>query len=559
LGNNVLAKEVTILYTGDTHAALYPCHCPVESDGGLARRATLIKRIKKDNPDMLLLDAGGFFAGGATDEYSLNSELDKKRTQIALAAMDLIGYDAAAVSGEEFNFGLAFLEQAAQKNKFSFLSSNIAGSVFKPYIIKEAAGVKIGVIAVTEPAAQARAEGLKFRDLKTALSAQLTELRQRGAAITVVLSRLGEADDASLINSVPGIDLLISGYGRPEDAPNRIGSTFIASSAWQGRRLGKLTLKVVKQRIEEYRSEAIRLSDEINNDPQIAKILPACFSDRDCQKKGFLASCQRPATLQASCVFQEGRKLGLLVIISKASRYMDSAGVVNYLKQYLPGLTVSYLDYREKKAGELIKRLNIQALPAYILDKEAEEEKSFAGFRHYFTFTEGAYLGRPQFTGVTLYLNRRPAPGRIDLFFSLFEKESFQLLESVKDFKPELHFLAKETAKGFEAKNGRLEVEECLRALCVREYYPQFFWDYLSCRSSNADSSWWEDCLGNYRPEKISLCARNQEGRRFLKENIALGRELDVMLGPTYLLDNQEIFSTKGTPSKEQLRKILKR
>jgi hypothetical protein len=119
--------------------------------------------------------------------------------------------------------------------------------------------------------------------------------------------------------------------------------------------------------------------------------------------------------------------------------------------------------------------------------------------------------------------------------------------------------LAKETAKGFEAKNGRLEVEECLRALCVREYYPQFFWDYLSCRSSNADSSWWEDCLGNYSPEKISLCARNQEGRRLLKENIALGRELDVMLGPTYLLDNQEIFSTKGTPSKEQLRKILKR
>ncbi|MCX5714687.1 MAG: hypothetical protein NT033_07795, partial [Candidatus Omnitrophica bacterium] len=59
--------------------------------------------------------------------------------------------------------------------------------------------------------------------------------------------------------------------------------------------------------------------------------------------------------------------------------------------------------------------------------------------------------------------------------------------------------------------------------------------------------------------DKISSCARSEVGKRLLRENIELDRELEVMFGPTYLLDNQEIFSTKGNPSKEQLKKILKR
>jgi hypothetical protein len=41
-----LAKDVVILYTGDTHAMLYTCSCPKEPDGGVARRATLVKKLE---------------------------------------------------------------------------------------------------------------------------------------------------------------------------------------------------------------------------------------------------------------------------------------------------------------------------------------------------------------------------------------------------------------------------------------------------------------------------------------------------------------------------------
>ena len=57
---------ITILHTNDTHSqidplpandALYP------GKGGVARRATLVKRVRKENPNTLLIDAGDVFQG----------------------------------------------------------------------------------------------------------------------------------------------------------------------------------------------------------------------------------------------------------------------------------------------------------------------------------------------------------------------------------------------------------------------------------------------------------------------------------------------------------------
>jgi len=93
----------------------------------------------------------------------------------------------------------------------------------------------------------------------------------------------------------------------------------------------------------------------------------------------------------------------------------------------------------------------------------------------------------------------------------------------------------------------------------VQKYYPEYFWQYTGCRLKNIDSSWWEDCLGKYNAERIKTCARGPEGALLLKGNISLNKELEILFGPVYLLDNQQIFATQGAPSKEELKKIIKR
>lgn len=74
--------DLTILFTGEAHAALLPCDCPLQPLGGVARRATLIKRYRERGP-VLLVDAGGWAAGGIYDEDSDgDGERDNLRTEL---------------------------------------------------------------------------------------------------------------------------------------------------------------------------------------------------------------------------------------------------------------------------------------------------------------------------------------------------------------------------------------------------------------------------------------------------------------------------------------------
>jgi hypothetical protein len=65
--------------------------------------------------------------------------------------------------------------------------------------------------------------------------------------------------------------------------------------------------------------------------------------------------------------------------------------------------------------------------------------------------------------------------------------------------------------------------------------------------------------LGQSDSNKIKICARSDEGKALLRENIGLNKELKVMFGPVYLLDNQGIFGIQGVPKKEAFKKLIER
>ncbi|HSJ12553.1 MAG TPA: metallophosphoesterase, partial [Gillisia sp.] len=59
-------KHITILHTNDVHSHIEPFgpHDPRNPNmGGIARRATLVEKIRNENPNTLLLDAGDIFQG----------------------------------------------------------------------------------------------------------------------------------------------------------------------------------------------------------------------------------------------------------------------------------------------------------------------------------------------------------------------------------------------------------------------------------------------------------------------------------------------------------------
>ena len=119
------AEKITILYTGQTHASLYHCDCPVQPDGGVGRRMSKIKELRSQNPNIVLVDAGGFFAAGTFDQHSQDPESDKLRSEVHLQALSAMGYDALNLGDEEFNFGRDYLAQRIKDSKAAFLSSNL--------------------------------------------------------------------------------------------------------------------------------------------------------------------------------------------------------------------------------------------------------------------------------------------------------------------------------------------------------------------------------------------------------------------------------------------------
>lgn len=558
-------QEIAIVYTGETHAMIYPCNCPREPDGGIGRRATLLKQLRRTHKNLLLLDAGGFFAGGIMDEYTQNTQLDMLRTSINLQAMALMGYDAAALGPDEFNFGREFLEENARGLAFPLLACNVLpaapAGLIRPYLVKEVAGIKVGIIGVISPSVAAKSGGMSFAEPVAAVREAVRQVKGEEAQLVILVGQFNESEDARIIREVPGIDICISGSNRVKaEAVERLGQTILVRPYWQGRRLNTLVATLKENRIAEFKTEEERLSDELAADPAVQAILPRCFSDGQCRQNGLLGTCQNPGSLGAECAFSKPVPVEVTVIVPRSCIGCTVSRVTDQLKGLFAGAVISYLDYPGKKAQQLMDRLQITSLPAYLLEKGAKEEKGFEAIRQHVEERQGYYLLKSSFAGMSYLPTRPKIKGKLDLFISLFDKDSASILENIKDFNPQVHFLVTEEKDGqLSASRGKPEVEECLRAVCVRRHYPQRFLSYITCRSKAIDSSWWEDCLEGEPAGPVKECARGDEGWQLLKENIILNRELSVMFGPTYLLDNQDIFSSHGAPKKEEYKKIFER
>jgi hypothetical protein len=559
LGVRVFAEEITLIFTGQTQAMLYPCRCPKEADGGIARRATLIKKLRKEFPNLLLLDAGSFFAGGHFDEYSQNTELDIERSKINLKAMELMGYDCVAVGNDEFNFGKEFLKEVIDKTNIAFVSANIEWNKIQPLVIKKVADINIGITAVTSMSAEKKTGGLKFDEPKAAVRKVVSELKKQGANIIILLSNFTADEDLALIRENPAIDILITNTRAKEQTLNSIDSVLVLRPSWQGRKLGKLTLTLRDKRIVDSKVEELRLSDQIADDKDILTLLPLCFQDANCKKEGLIGFCQNPGMSNAKCEFSQANKAPLLVITPQVCRICDTERLVQSLKREFPGLVVSYLFYPSEKANSILRDLTIKNLPVYLLGKEIEKEKFFENFKQNLEARGDFYMVKPQVSGFSYFLDRPMIAGKFDLFMSLYTKDASKLLDTIREFNPAIHFLVTEQQGVLLADRGVSDLEESLRSVCVEKYYPGYFWQYISCRAKNLESSWWEDCLENLDTKMIKDCAKGTEGKNLLRENISLNKELEIMNGPTYLLDNQEIFASVEVPAKEDFRKIIKK
>ena len=139
-------KHVTILHTNDVHSHIEPFpsgHSRWANLGGVARRADLVAKIRNENPNTLLLDAGDIFQGTPFFNF-YGGELEFK-------LMSKLRYDAATIGNHDFDNGIDGLLAQVPHAQFDLLSANydfsntVMDAYVKPYKVFKKDGVKIGV------------------------------------------------------------------------------------------------------------------------------------------------------------------------------------------------------------------------------------------------------------------------------------------------------------------------------------------------------------------------------------------------------------------------------
>lgn len=147
--DSVNIKHLTILHTNDVHSHIdpFPADDPRNANmGGVSRRAALIESIRKENPNVLLLDAGDIFQGTPYFNY-YGGELEFK-------LMSMMQYDLSTIGNHDFDNGIQGLFAQIPHATFEFVSANYdfkntaMDGLVKPFKIFNKNGIKVGVFGI---------------------------------------------------------------------------------------------------------------------------------------------------------------------------------------------------------------------------------------------------------------------------------------------------------------------------------------------------------------------------------------------------------------------------
>jgi 2',3'-cyclic-nucleotide 2'-phosphodiesterase / 3'-nucleotidase len=297
--------QITILGTTDLHGNINPIdYYTNKSDNrGFAKVATLIKRVRKEQPNVVLIDSGDTIQGSPLESF--HSRKNNAPPDPMMLVMSSLDYDAMAVGNHEYNFGLKVLEKARSEAKFPWLSANTYKTAtqkphYKPYIVKELAGVRVGILGLTTPGVPhwdnpPNYAGLEFHEPVSEARKWVPILREQEKADVVVIAmhmgleedlRTGDVNPGQLphenqaitiAKEVPGVDVIFMGHTHREVPSLYINGVLLTQANHWGRHLARADLYLQKSgtgwRVYAKSARTIASDDRVEPDPDVVKLV----------------------------------------------------------------------------------------------------------------------------------------------------------------------------------------------------------------------------------------------------------------------------------------------
>ena len=268
--------KLTILHTNDMHSRIdaFPSNDgKYPNQGGMMKIAKLIKQVRLEEENVLLLDAGDVFQG--TPYFNVfKGELEFK-------LMSEMGYDASTIGNHDFDIGLDGFKNALQFANFPFICSNydfsntILNGRTIPYKIFNRKNIKIGVFGIgikMEGLIDSRLRGNTIYNdpIKTANYYANFLKNDKKCNLVICLSHLGyqyssdEISDKILAKNTKNIDLIIGGHTHTfldsavslKNVENKI--VLINQAGWSALKLGRVDFFFSKKKSQNTDFEAYR-------------------------------------------------------------------------------------------------------------------------------------------------------------------------------------------------------------------------------------------------------------------------------------------------------------
>jgi len=295
--------HITIVGTTDLHGNILPKDYYTEkAEGrGIAKAATIIRKVRQENPNLLLLDSGDTIQGTPLEFF--HNKKNNVPMDPMMLVMNELGYDAMAVGNHEYNFGLPVLEKARHEAHFPWLSANTYDKAsgkphYQPYIVKEISGVRIGVLGLTTPGIPnwdnpQNYEGLEFREPLAEAKKWVPILRNKEHVDVIIIAmHMGLEEDLNtgilnpgqvanenqaltIARQVPGINVILMGHTHREVSSMIVNGVLLTQANYWGRHVTRVDLYIDKTgKSPRVSAEAARTLpvDTVEADPEIAKL-----------------------------------------------------------------------------------------------------------------------------------------------------------------------------------------------------------------------------------------------------------------------------------------------
>lgn len=280
LSDTLRGQEIplTVIYTNNNNGNIQECECEDLPFGGLARRKTVFDRIRKENKNVITLDAGDFL-----DQFGSKPAQD----ELVIRLYGKLGYDGINIGDNELANETDFFSSKLVSSQLPLVSASITDlkgqKVTKPYILRTVSNISIALIGYTPQSSFQFFPGWKKLEVK--IENEREKLKQAVNEVTgkadmiILLSNAGDDEDYVLAKAFPMIDIIVGGHNQVElEEPVQIGKTIIVQAGGNGGYVGQLSITHSNGRVKVVKNKLIPLDKNTKDNPEIKKTIDEFLS-----------------------------------------------------------------------------------------------------------------------------------------------------------------------------------------------------------------------------------------------------------------------------------------